>query len=95
VRWTLTARNHGLGYSTLGLILIIVGAIVLIGIVIAFATGRRPLVARRDLRGRSRMDVRARIPAASKMLSVRLVSGYGVAPLTLPPPFDQDQEAAG
>ena len=41
--WAVTAQGHGFRYSTIGVILMVVGAIGLVASGIVFATSRRPV----------------------------------------------------
>jgi hypothetical protein len=58
--WAVTAQGHGFRYSTVGVILMIVGAIGLFVSTIVFATSRRPGGSRRHSYDREVTDAQGR-----------------------------------
>jgi hypothetical protein len=61
--WAVTAQGHGFRYSTVGIILIIVGAIGLVASAIVFASSRRPAGSRHHSFDREVIDTQGRASA--------------------------------
>jgi len=58
--WAVTAQGHGFRVSTVGVILMIVGAIGLVASTIVFAMGRRPADGRQHTYDRQAVDAQGR-----------------------------------
>jgi hypothetical protein len=67
--WAVTAQSHGFRLSTVGVILMVVGAVSLVISTVIFATSRQPVVGRNRMFDRQVTDTRGRTSALHEELS--------------------------